>query len=88
MTCSQRKTTRQSLWEKWPDADLTARSGVLSEFMGTAVLDRVDVESVEERIGDGAAELTDGVDCDEVLEAFGAVNCPPVPRGFTSHLQL
>lgn len=60
----------------------------LSEVAGNAVLERVDVESRGDRIGEGVLESVDWDDCEEALDAFFEANWSPVPRGFTSHLQL
>jgi len=87
MTCSQRKTTRVGL-PVGPEVDLTSRDGVLSEFPVCSVLERVDVESLEERIAEAESESSDGVDREDVFDAVVESNCPPVRRGWTSHLQL
>ena len=88
MTCSQRETTRQRL-SSLSGADFRPRPVRLSGFPGNAVLERVDAESRADRIGDGVTACSDCVNCEDALdELVEGGNCPPVPSGLTSHLQL
>jgi hypothetical protein len=61
---------------------------VLSELAACTVLERVDVESLDERTAEGASESSEGVDREDDFDAVAESNCPPVPRGCMSHLQL
>jgi hypothetical protein len=61
---------------------------VLSELGACTVLERVDVESLEERTAEGASESSEGVEREDDFDAVAESRCPPVPRVCTSHLQL
>jgi hypothetical protein len=87
MTCSQMKATREGL-PAGSEVDLTTRDGVLSELAACSVLERVDVESLEERTAEGASESSEGVDREDDFDTVAESNCPPVRRGCTSHLHL